>query len=48
MQWMQQVVTAYQLVYKAGIGQHEGHQHLLMPQGLHSLLGLFWPHSPAV
>ena len=38
----------YQLVHKAGTGEHEGHQHFLVPQGLHSLLGLIWPNSPAI
>ena len=39
---------SYQLVHKAGTGEHEGHEHFLVPQGLHSLLGLIWPNSPAV
>jgi len=39
---------SYQLVHKAGIGEHEGHEHFLVPQGLHSLLELIWPNSPAI
>ena len=39
---------SYQLVHKAGTGEHEGHEHFLVPQGLHSLLGLIWPNSPAI
>ena len=38
----------YQLVHKAGSGEHEGHEHFLVPQDLHSLLGLMWPNSPAI
>ena len=39
---------SYQLVHKAGTGEHEGHEHFLVPQGLHCLLGLIWPNSPAI
>ncbi len=39
---------SYQLMHKAGTGEHEGHEHFLVPQSLHSLVGLIWPNSPAI